>query len=277
MLVRLAEAWDVIGNPASEPVRPVTFAASAQADTAQPRLTRLSPADSTRSLNRDTRLLFTFGAAVDTAGLGAWRLLGPDTLATRMTWRDLSTMELRPLGDPTQDVWYRLEAPLPALRSWTGTSTEIWEKAPAWRGTRPPGQGFLTIQVEGDALLSGGAYRVILEGVTSGATPRTLLQADMPGRLTTPLLAEGGYLIWGYADTDGDGIVGTGSVRPWRPAERGAAIADTQYVRERFESVVATPLDLRGMRRVERSAAVPDTGIVQQPPPTDGSPPGRRP
>jgi len=95
--------------------------------------------------------------------------------------------------------------------------------------------------------------------------------------LTTPLLAEGGYLIWGFADSDGDGSVGPGSIRPWRPAERVAAIADTQFVRERFESVVAAPLDLRGMRRVERTAAAPDTGTVRQLPPKDGKAPGRGP
>jgi hypothetical protein len=58
-------------------------------------------------------------------------------------------------------------------------------------------------------------------------------------------LTAGPYMIWGFADADGDGVLDRGSGTPYVPAEVAGALADTLYVIDSFESVYETPLVLR--------------------------------
>ena len=260
--VRLLEARDGLGNPGRAASRPITFTVPAQADTAQPRIMAITPSDSSRSLNRDTRLRLTFSTEIDTSGLPPWMLVGPDTIGLERDWLDPLTVELIPLDPVVPDAFYRLTIAARSLQSWTGLNGPAEEHHMAWRGIRPAGRGTLRFQIEGVPLPSHGRYRVIIEGVSGGTAPRTELELSAPGELITPELPVGPYWIWGFADVDGDGALDVGRLRPFRPAEAVGAISDTLYVINTFESVYEVPLILGAYRRNAPAAACADIRLA---------------
>lgn len=277
--IRLRAAFDEIGNPGRPASRPITFKAPAVEDTTRPARSSVTPADSSRALNRDIRIRLVFTTEIDTTGLPAWSLVGADTIALSRRWLDPRMVELRPEGDPEADAWYALSLPPGTLRSWTGLTGPARGDTIAWQGSRPLGRGTLRIRVEGEPLERGGRYLVMVEGAGSGTTERTLLSLTEPGEVYTPALPEGAYLIWGFADTNGNGRLDPGRVMPFEPAERVDAIADTQYVRDTFESIVASPLDLGGIRHRSPPPAAADSArsIPPVPPPARGVPPRHQP
>ena len=103
--------------------------------------------------------------------------------------------------------------------------------------------------------------------VEVGSRPTHLVTLNEPGEVLTPLLPEGPYLVWGFADANRNGRLDVGSIRPWEAAERVDAIPDTQYVRDTFEGIVATPLELGGIRHTLPIPAAVDTGRTYHIPP----------
>jgi len=241
---RLLEVRDALGNPGRHASRPITFSIPAQADTTRPLVTEVTPADSSLSLNRDTRLRLTFSTEIDTSGLQQWVLVGPDTIRLESFWLDPHVVELVPRDDVVPDAFYQLSIEAQSLRSWTGLSGPADDYTPAWRGIRPAGRGTLRFRVDGKPLPGPGRYRVIIEGVGSGTAPRTEIELTDPSELTTPELPVGPYWVWGFADADGDGVLNVGRIRPYMPAEAVGVISDTLYVINTFESVYDIPLIL---------------------------------
>jgi hypothetical protein len=247
----LTAGTDRLGNPVAPAPRIPTFTVPAASDTVTPRLTAVVPADSTRGLDSDTSLLLTFSSPIDTVGLDPWHLIGPDTLGVDRDWVDPTTVRLRPRGVPRPENWYHFLLMPGSLHSWTGMRGPAVGDTLVWQAVSTPGRGTLEFPLEADPLPAGGRYRVIVEGLDREAPERIELTPESPGRLATPPLREGAYRIWGWLDLDGDGRLGTGSVRPFRPAEPLGAIPDTLYVRESFLSTVTTPLRLMTPRRLE--------------------------
>jgi hypothetical protein len=256
---RLTSASDPLGNPARESSRPITFSVPADPDTTKPLIMTSIPPDSSRGLSRDAWVQLAFSTEIDTAGLAGWILTGPDTLAVTRRWLDPRTVLLQPDSDPTVDAWYTLWLAAEELRSWTGLRGPVTADTLVWQGSPPLGRGTLRITVEGDSLVPGGRYQVIVSGAGSGTVPRTVLTLDRPGSVFTPELPEGPYLVWGFADANGNGLFDSGRTVPFQPSERVAAITDTQYVRNSFESVVGTPLRVVDVIRRPPQPAPPDT------------------
>jgi hypothetical protein len=256
---RLVSASDPLGNPGRESPRPITFSVPAEPDTARPLITATIPPDSSRGLNQDAWIQLVFSTEIDTAGLTEWTLTGPDTLALTRRWLDPRTVLLQPASDPTVDAWYTLWLEAEGLSSWTGLRGPATADTLVWQGSPRLGRGTLRVTVEGDSLAPGGNYQVIVTGAGSGTIPRTVLTLTEPGSVFTPDLPEGAYLVWGFADANGNGVFDSGRAHPFRPAERVAAITDTQYVRNSFESVVGTPLRLIDVIRRSPQLAPPDT------------------
>jgi hypothetical protein len=235
--VSLTEAMDALGNPAEEATRPITFATPSADDTSRPALESVAPPDSTRTFNHDS--FFN-----DTA------------------WLDPRTAVLISEGEPVPDGWYDLHFPVGSLWSWTGTTGPAEDEFLSWQGSRPPGRGWLRITVKADSAMSASDFHIIIEGVGSATVEHTVVVTDEPGEVLTPLLTEGPYLIWGFADANRNGRLDIGTIRPWEAAERVDAIPDTQYVRDTFEGIVGTPLELGGIRRTIPIPTVVDTGRV---------------
>ncbi len=265
--VRLAEAFDALGNPAVEATRPITFSTPAEEDTTRPELESIAPADSTRTFNRDIRIRLVFTTEIDSTGLDAWMAIGPDTVALSRHWIDPRTVELRALSDPTPDGWYDLQLREGSLHSWTGLTGPARGDTLSWQGSRLPGRGRLRVKVNADTATSPVEYQIIIEGVGSATEPRTVITTSAPGEVITPPLPEGPYLIWGFADANLNGQLDVGRVRPFEPAERVATIVDTQYVRDTFESIVGAPLELGGIRHLTPVSAASDTGRAPPVPP----------
>lgn len=243
--VRLVEARDEQGNPGREGTRPVTFSCPAQADTTRPAFDTITPPDSSRTLNEDTVITLAFSTEIDATLHPPWLLTGPDTVGLGAEWLDPRTLELRPQGPVVADAFYDLHFPAGSLRSWTGLDGPAEEVLLTWQGIRPAGRGTLRFRVESDALPAGGLIRVYVNGVGSGSTPVLRIDLTSPGEVITTELIEGPYMVWGFTDADGDGILNTGSATPYIPAEVVAALTDTLYVIDSFESVYETPLVLR--------------------------------
>lgn len=240
----LLEVSDALGNPGRAASRPITFSVPAQSDTTRPVVTETTPADSSLSLNQGAKIRLTFSTEIDTSGLEQWILSGQDTIGLESNWLDARNVELVVLDPVIPDVLFELLIKSDSLRSWTGLSGPPEDYSAVWRSIRPVGKGTLKFRVEGRPLPPQGRYRIILEGMGSGTTPRTVLELAAPGELKTPDLPVGPYWVWGYADTDGNGVVDIGSLDPFRPAEEVGVISDTLYVINTFESVYDIPLIL---------------------------------
>lgn len=256
---RLVSAGDLLGNPARESPRPITFSMPAEPDTTTPLIAATIPPDSSRGLNQDGWIQLFFSTEIDTAGLLEWTLTGSDTLALTRRWLDPRTVLLQPNSEPTVDGWYTLWLAAEELRSWTGLRGPTTADTLVWQGSPPLGRGTLRITVEGDSLPPGGSYQVVISGAGSETIPRTVLTLAEPGSAFTPELPEGAYLVWGFADANGNGVFDSGRAKPFQLSERVAAIIDTQYVRNSFESVVGTPLRLVDVVRRSPQPAPPDT------------------
>ncbi len=247
-LVRLLEAVDAAGNPAREAVRPVLCTVPARSDTTAPRLAAVTPPDSSRGLNRDTRLRLTFATEVDPPADQTWRLIGPDTLDLTASWLDPRTIEFELSGDPREGDWYRLPVPLARFTSWTGINGPSGLPGPAWQAAALPGRGTLRLSIAGDREPPAGGYVIYFEGAGSRAAERVTVHRAQAGEFATPELPVGPYCVWGFADADADGRLDTGAALPFEPAEIVAVLPDTLYVRDSFESSYALPLVLRAIR-----------------------------
>jgi hypothetical protein len=230
-------------------------------------LESVAPPDSTRTFNRDSRILLTFTTEIDTIGLAPWVAIGPDTVGFARRWVDSRTVELRPRSEPVPDGWYDLRHRAGSLRSWTDVAGPAEDAYLSWQGSRPPGRGWLRITVNADSVMSAGIFHIIIEGSGSATEERTVVTADGPGEVQTPLLPEGPYLIWGFADANGNGRLDAGRIRPFEAAERVDSVPDTQYVRDTFEGIVSPPLELGGIRRMTPIPAAADTGRIYPIPP----------
>jgi len=246
-LVTLLEAVDPVGNPARAPRRPVLYTVPARGDTAAPRLAALTPPDSSRGLNRDTRFRLTFATEVAADPDLEWHLIGADTLALVPAWLDPRTLELTLSSDPQQGTWYRLPIPRERLRSWAGITAVGEGDPPVWQAGAPPGRGTLRLVLAGPPVPPAGGYYVFFEGAGSSSAVSVRVHRPVAGEFTSPDLPVGGYRVWGFADTDGDGDLGVGRARPFAPAEVVAILPDTLYVRDSFESSYPEPLCLRAI------------------------------
>jgi len=244
----LHEVVDRLGNPGQRAARPVMFTASAREDSTRPLISAVDPGDSTRVLNRDRNIRVTFSTEIEAESVGEWFLSGPDStgrVELAMNWLDPRTLDLTPAGEVVADAFYRLTVPAHTLSSWTGLTGPVEEQSFAWQGIRERGRGTLRLSVEGVSLPPDGRYRIFIEGMGSGTTPLTRLDFSSEEEFVTPDLLEGAYRVWGYADVDGNGVIDPGQAAPWLPAETVAAIRDTLFVIDSFESVYETPLKLR--------------------------------
>ena len=240
----LLEVYDAKGNPGRTASRPITFSAPTQPDTTRPVVIETTPADSSLSLNQGAIIRLTFSTEIDTDSLEPWILTGQDTIGLESNWLDARNVELVVLDPVIPDALFDLVIKGESLKSWTGLSGPPEDYSATWRSIRPVGKGTLRFRVEGRPLPPQGRYRIIVEGMDSGTTPMTELELAAPGELSTPDLPVGPYWVWGYADTDGDGVMDIGSLSPFSPAEEVGVISDTLYVINTFESVYDIPLIL---------------------------------
>lgn len=243
--VRLLSAEDARGNPGIPASRPVTFSVPAREDTTRPAVVGISPSDSSRTLNEDVTIKLNFSTEIDNSRQPYWILAGPDTVELKSEWPDPRTLLLRPRSPLTADAFYNLVIGQESLHSWTDISGPPEEWSVSLQAIRPSGKGTIRFTVEGDELPEGGHFLIFLEGAGSSSTPSTEIELTAAGEVLTPELLVGPYMVWGFADTDGNGVFDAGKAAPYMPAETVGAIPDTLYVTDSFESIYRTPLILK--------------------------------
>ena len=229
---------DSSGLPISPAANALRFRGSGTTDTLKTRPTSITPTDSSKGVDRNVAVHLAFSDAMARpVGASAFQWkdeFGVDVRFT-LTWDDGASLTLRPVAPLQGETWYRLTAPLRALKDFAGR--ELWDstRTISFRTLDPEMLASIEGRVSDWKPRTPGARLVVTARSLGGrSTWSTQVAADATGAFIIPAITEGKYILQAFEDTNGNGAYDTGSPWPYRMSEPLGMLSDTLKVRARW-------------------------------------------
>ncbi|HDZ11768.1 MAG TPA: hypothetical protein ENH53_06085, partial [Bacteroidetes bacterium] len=213
-----------------------TFKGSAQPDTIPPKIVRISPPDSSRTVLPDVFLSCLFSEAMDTASVPSaveLRNAGGKTISGKFLWKQPDFLKFKPDHILKGDQYYRWHFFTNHMTDAQGNKmaedslTTVFRVVPDDTLSEISG-----VIKDPDSLAAGPIFLHIQQSNKPGLQKSIRLKA--PGAYRFLYLLPGTYGLSGFRDENRDGRFSPGSLKPFQFSERFFVYPDTILVRSRW-------------------------------------------